>query len=302
MGAITVTPACICLTFDVDLVGHAAGDAAVDEFSKAIPSMLAMFDRHPSWTATWFVRLDDQIAATFGNPAAIVERHSSLLTDLRARGHEVGWHPHSYTRGADGSWRQNTDDAMVADELSRLAPLARQHGCRVVRCGWGFHTNRTMHVVAGAGFAIDSSAIPRPRYRWETSVKDWTTTPPTPYYPSVSDYRVAGEPALPILEVPMAVATVAAPTDTEIVLRYVNPAFHRAVFAPAVDAWWQSHDHVVTITHPYEISAAGYADALISYEPGVLEANIALLETQARQTDRPVAFMTLSNFASAGAA
>ena len=298
MGA-TVTPASICLTFDVDLVGHAAGEAAVDEFSDAIPSLLAMFDRHPSWTATWFVRLDDQIAATFGDPAAIMERHASVLAELRSRRHEVGWHPHSYTRGADGAWRQNTDEAMVADELSRLAPLAREHGCRVVRCGWGFHTNRTMHVIADAGFAIDSSAIPRPRYRWETSVKDWTTTPLTPYYPSVDDYRVPGDPALPILEVPMSVTVVRAPTDTEIVLRYVNPAFHRELFSPAVEWWWQSHDHLMTITHPYEIRPAGYTQSLISYQLETLEANIGFLETRARRAERPVTFMTLSQFASA---
>ena len=297
-----MTPARICLTFDVDLVGHAAGQAAVDEFRDAIPSMLAMFDRHPSWTATWFVRLDDQIASTFGDAAAIMERHALVLSEFRSRGHEVGWHPHSYARSADGAWRQNTDESMVVDELSRLAPVARKHGCRVVRCGWGFHTNRTMQTVAGAGFAIDSSAIPRPRYQWETSVKDWTVTPATPYYPALRDYRVAGDPALPILEVPMSVAIVRVPTDTEVVLRYLNPAFHRQVFAPAVESWWRSRDHMVTVTHPYEASATGKRDALISYDPETLEANIGLLETHAQQAQRPVMFMTLSQFASAGPA
>ncbi|HUQ86864.1 MAG TPA: hypothetical protein VM096_04840 [Vicinamibacterales bacterium] len=300
MGAGTVTPLRICLTFDIDLVGYASGDEPVDEFANAIPSLLSIFDRHPSWTATWFVRIDDQIAATSGSAAAILDDHAQVIGAMRARGHEIGWHPHSYMRSRDGAWRQNTDEASVIDELSRLAPVAHAHGCRAVRCGWGFHTNRTMRTVADAGFAIDSSAIPRPRYRWETSIKDWTTTPLVPYRPSAADYRVSGEPALPILEVPMSVAVVRSPTDTEVVLRYLNPSFHHHLFAPALAAWWESHDHLVTVTHPYEVMQPGTNDALLSYDAGTLESNIALIEHHARESARPLTFMTLSQFASTG--
>ena len=297
-----MTPVRICLTFDIDLVGHAAAGESVDEFTDAVPGILSIFDRHPSWTATWFVRLDDQIGAIFGSPAAIVERHAALLSDLRSRGHEVGWHPHSYARTSDGRWRQNTDEAQVVDELARLAPVARRHGCSTVRCGWGFQTNRTMQVLSGAGFAIDSSAIPRPRYRWETSVKDWTTTPVTPYHPAIADYRVAGDPSLPILEVPMSVAVVRAATDTEVVVRYLNPSFHHELFAPAVASWIGAHDHLVTVTHPYETVASGRQDSVIAYDRGALETNICFLEEHTRTSRRSATFMTLSQFAAAGPA
>jgi hypothetical protein len=256
-----------------------------------------MFDRHPAWAATWFIRLDDQIAATLGDADAVFENQAAVLAEFRSRGHEVGWHPHAYTRSAEGRWRQNTDEAPVADELARLAPVAIAHGCRVVRSGWGFHTNRTMQAVAGAGFAIDSSAIPRPRYRWETSVKDWATTPSIPYYPAASDYRVPGHPALPILEVPMSVAIVRSPTDTESVVRYLNPSFHAPLFAPALASWMASRDHLITVTHPYESIATGNSDPLISYDLETVESNIRSIEEHARAMQRTVTFMTLSQFA-----
>jgi hypothetical protein len=295
-----LTPFRICLTFDIDLVGHAAGGSAVDEFGEAVPRIVAMFDKYPAWKATWFVRLDDQIAALLGVPTAIWERHATTLSEVRSRGHEVGWHPHSYVRSDSGKWRQNTDEASVVDELSRLAPAALALGCRAVRCGWGFHTNQTMHAVSAAGFAIDSSAIPRPRYQWETSVKDWTTTPPAPYHPSAADYRVPGAPALPILEVPMSVAVVRAPTDTERVVRYVNPSFHQPLFTSALATQLNSLDHVVTVTHPYEIVPNGTVDSLIAYDAGTLETNIRFIEQQAERAGRQATFVTLSELAAAG--
>ena len=87
MDDVAVMPLRICLTFDVDLVGHAAGGDAIDEFVAAIPSLRSMFDRHPAWTATWFVRLDDQIAATLGKPdpamvRGILHRHSLAPENL----------------------------------------------------------------------------------------------------------------------------------------------------------------------------------------------------------------------------
>jgi hypothetical protein len=295
-----LTPLRICLTFDIDLVGYSTGGSAIDEFAEAVPRIVAMFDRYPAWKATWFVRLDDQIAALMGAPSAIWERHAATLSEVRSRGHEVGWHPHSYVRDDSGQWRQNTDEATVVEELTRLAPGALAMGCRAVRCGWGFHTNRTMQAVSAAGFAIDSSAIPRPRYRWETTVKDWTTTPSAPYHPAVDDYRVPGAPALPILEVPMTVAVVRAPTDTEEVLRYVNPSFHHPLFTSALTASLKSLDHVVTVTHPYEVVSNGAPDSLIAYDVATLEANIRFLEQQAERAGRQVTFVTLSQLAMVG--
>lgn len=284
-----------CVTFDVDLVDYGGTGEPIDELAAAWPAIRAVFDRHPHWTATWCVRLDDQIGFALGDPAALFERHAGTIAELRARGHELAWHPHAYVRRRDGRWEQNIDDGAVAEEVARLAPLAAAHHLRVVRMGWGFHSNLTMRAVADAGFAVDSSAIPRPRYAWETSRKDWTITPRTPYRPSVDDYRVPGPPSLPLLEIPMSVAAVAAPYDDGVVLRYLNPAFHSGLWSPALEGWLDEHDHVVTVTHPYEL-LPGRSHGLIAYDPRAFEINVCDIERRAQRAGT-VRFMTLSEFA-----
>jgi hypothetical protein len=288
----------ICLTFDVDLVDHAADRHGVDEFADAVPRLQSMFTRHPSWRATWFVRADDQIAALYGDPFALHQRHAPVLAALRDAGHEIGWHPHSYSKQA-GKWVQNTADEAVADELRRLAPPARALGLDVVRTGWGHHTNRTMRVIAEAGFKADSSAMPRPRYAFEQSVKDWTTTPATPYYPSIADYRVPGQPALPVLEVPISMGVVRAPYDQGDVVRYLNLAFHEAALAPALAAWCRAHDYVVTITHPYELVPSPARHGLIAFDVETFERNVTQLEAIALARAGSPPFVTMSELASA---
>jgi hypothetical protein len=105
---------------------------------------------------------------------------------------------------------------------------------------------------------------------------------------------------LPILEVPMSVAVVRSPTDTELVVRYLNPSFHGQLFAPALASWMASRDHVITVTHPYETVSTGKSDPLISYDLDTLETNVGLIEDRARAAQRSVTFMTLSQFAAGG--
>lgn len=288
----------ICLTFDIDLVDHAAAGARVDEFADAVPRLQALFERHPSWTATWFVRADDQVGSLHGDPFALHRRHAPVLTALRRAGHEIGWHPHAYVRSGDG-WIQNTDEASVADELTRLAPAARALGLNVVRSGWGYHTNRTMRAIADAGFTTDSSAMPRPRYAFDQSVKDWTTTPATPFHPSAADYRVPGEPALSILEVPITMGPVPAPYDSVQVVRYCNPAFHEAALAPALDTWCRRHAPVVTITHPYELLPSATPHPLIGFSTDTFERNVTRLEAAARAVHGAATFVTMSELSAA---
>ena len=180
---------------------------------------------------------------------------------------------------------------------SSLAWLRRRglYGLKVVRMGWGFHTNTTMRAVADAGFSIDSSAIPRPTYEWDLSVKDWTRTPLHPYRPSARDYRVPGQPEIGLLEVPMSVGVIAAPYDTQPVMRYINPAFHQAAVGTALDTWFSRFNHLVTVTHPYE-TVGGASHALIAHDPVTFERNVEAIERLAERDRRPLSFQTLSRF------
>jgi hypothetical protein len=288
-----------CLTFDIDLVEYAAGWRTVNEFDVAVPNILATLRRNPEVRTTWFVRLDDQIRLTRGSADYFFRQYSSLLDELRRDGHEIAWHPHCYRQVA-GEWKQNVDEDSVIEELRGNAPVARDYGLRSVRMGWGFHTNRTMRLLADLGFEVDSSAIPRPQYGWEETQKDWSPTPNEPYFPAVSDYRVPGRPELPILEVPMSVTHVPAPYDGEHVLRYLSMSYHPHLLRTPLKDWLARHSHLITITHPYELVENEKPHGLLAFDPGAFESNLRAVREVADEQGKTVSFLTVSKFAAAG--
>ena len=83
-------------------------------------------------------------------------------------------------------------------------------------------------------------------------------------------------------------------------MRYVNPSFHQPLFTSALATQLNSLDHVVTVTHPYEIVPNGTVDSLIAYDAGTLETNIRFIEQQAERAGRQATFVTLSELAAAG--
>jgi hypothetical protein len=223
-------------------------------------------------------------------------RHRALIDRLRARGDEIGWHPHPTRRRAD-TWDPRTEVPSVVTEIGVYGPVARRHALRAVRMGHGFHTNETLRAVADAGFVVDSSAIPRPMYPWDDPPKDWTTTPSVPYRPALADYRVPGEPSLPIVEIPMSVAHVPARTDSEHVLRYLNLAFRHDALAPALASWFDAHDLLVTMTHPCELLPLGAPHPLLGGGFADCARSLDAIALHAAVSEDGPAFVTVSDLA-----
>ena len=265
MGNLTVA-----LTFDVDCQSYLEGRAAAmaDELDRAFEVLGPLFERHPSWRASWFLRIDPGMHA--------FDRQAGLLRDRVKRGDRLGWHFHGPLK-----------------RVSEFARHARAEGLDLSRIGFGRASNRVMRALAAAGFGIDSTAMPRPIYKWTRRGVDWTTTPDEPYHPSMADYRVPGEPALPILEVPISCGEVLAPDDNQKVVRYLNPAYHQGIFEAALSQWVRRHAHLVTITHPYEV-LRGPKHGLLAFDPHAFEENVVAVE-------RVAAFRTLSGLAGEGA-
>lgn len=286
----------VCLTFDVDLADYTRGGAEVDELAFLFSEVVPFLRRDERLRATWFVRLDAQIEALYGTASYFFERYEREFRALLSEGHEIGWHPHSYLKTDEG-WRQNTSSSSVREELERYAPVARAYGIKSVRTGWGFHTNETMSALADSGFLLDSSAIPRPAYPWESSQKDWSTTPLEPYFPSRADYRAPGEPRLSILEVPMSVAEIAAPYDKGSVARYINLAYHPELMKAPLALWLERQDHLVTITHPYELMPCKEPHGLLAFDLEAIGRNLSMLEELAEERETEASFMTLHEFA-----
>lgn len=295
MTAADSDPFFVCVTFDVDLVVPTSSAVAAE--MKAWRKYVSELRRAvPDFRATVFLRADRQLQQLFGRPDHIFRAYDRELRDVRSQGHEVGWHPHSYSL-VNGRWIQNTDEERMMTELEAVSTQIDGVGLKACRMGWGFHTNKTMELVDRTGFKVDSSAIPRPVYKWEETVKDWAPTPDHPYRPSRADYRIPGDPALDILEVPMSVLPIPGPADTEPnVRRYINLAYWPGVFAQAVETWASHHNHLVTITHAHELLGE-QMHPLFSPHQDVLETNLRTLERVVCRAGKRVHYITVSDFA-----
>jgi hypothetical protein len=278
----------IAVTFDVDDVNWVARSRA-DEMTTAVPAILSILDAFPAVKTTWFVRLDAGIAERRGRPDALLHDHTDIVARLRAAGHEVAWHHHAVRAGSTHA--PETDSTVICNALRALAPCARAWELESVRLGWSYADADILACLDELGFAIDSTALPRPSYPWDNVPRDWDGAPQRPYHPSRDDHRREGGAPGSLLEVPMSVAVLPAPHDTQPdVQRYVNPAYHVEFFEQAIRAVAAS-PLIVTITHPYEClptGAEGDAPApppghpLLAHSPEVLRENLAHLQTLGR--------------------
>lgn len=53
------------------------------------------------------------------------------------------------------------------------------------------------------------------------------------------------------------------------------------MFRPALEQWASDHDHLVTITHPYEL-VQGPSHGLLAFDTGALEENVMSIESVGR--------------------
>jgi len=286
----------VCLTFDIDLTNHIDNMPMESEFDEISRIMMPLFHLHSTWKVTWFIRLDKQIESLFGQADYLFIHYADEIALLRRIGHEIGWHPHCY-KLRDGKWYQNTDVSEVLEELQFCIPYVKKYGIKAVRMGWGWQHNRVLALLESEGFKIDSSAMPRPKYKWEETEKDWSITPKFPYFPSVHDYRIPGEPHRDILEVPMSVTQIPAPYDTQEVERYINFSFHSPALEKPLARWIKNFPILVSITHPYELVPNNNSHPLISYSIDTFENNVKLIESLAQKFNKEVEFVTISELA-----
>lgn len=284
----------VCVTFDLDLTDGNDPLAEVQWASTAIRSLL---DNYDNIRVTWFVRLDAHLEKILGRADAVFYHCRPQLSSLTAKGDEIGWHPHCYVQ-KNGEWRQNVNAAEVARELHTYGPLARDYKLNIVRMGWGFQTNETISVLAKLGFRVDSSAIPRPCYELDRQQgRNWTVSPTTPYWPSRADYRIPGEPSLPILEVPISTSVIQAPYDAHKMIRYFNLAFHPHILEGSLEEWIERYSFLVSITHPYELAPRPTSHGLIAFDTSALMKNIESIQNITKRMGKKLRYLTISEFA-----
>ena len=265
----------VAVTFDLDFADYVGGGLISDELEQCWPIFIRICSEIPQLKTTWFIRLDEHIGEIFGKPDFIFSKHYDKIKWLRNNGHQVAWHFHSY-RKYRGSWKQNRDNHEVAEELKRVIKFVKLHNLEMLRMGWAYHTDLTFSTIAALGVKTDCSAMPRPNYIWDNSLRDWTTTSVIPYFPSRTDYRIAGEENYGVLELPIYTLPIAAPYDTtSLVLRYLNPAYHKDIFQRAV---LSSKEHNInTVSHPYEFLPSSHCHGMLAFDEKVFEQNLKYL-------------------------
>jgi SAM-dependent methyltransferase len=272
----------VALTVDIDMdydVGY-----HFDEMEKTFEPIKKCLEEFPEIKTTWFIRIDSQIEALYGSATYVFDRHASKIAWLKRNGHEIGWHHHAYVYDRKRErWDEESDEKIICGNLRKYGRIALKNGIKIARMGWGFHTNKTIKVLDEMGFRIDSTAIPRPKYRWNDRACDWSVSPQHPYNPSVRDYRVPGDPHLAICEMPMTTTVIPMQTDTEKdVIRYVELAYDSKIFKKALDSI-SDIDQTVLIFHPHKILKKARGKGRARYNTDNIRRNLATLSRSGRR-------------------
>lgn len=201
---IMVSPSCLLVTCDVDpdrveFGGNPYTSRKLrwDGLEIGIRRFVERVE-NAGWSdfrATWFIRADDQVEKTQGDPAWCFNTYETLWKELLAKGHEIGWHLHLW-RWRDSRWVHEHDDLAWISDMARRAnraiPAWARPGGRAtdplpLRMGINYHSNETVRLATELGVRFDCTPVPG----IANQTRDWTGTPRQPYHPAPQDFREA---------------------------------------------------------------------------------------------------------------
>jgi peptidoglycan/xylan/chitin deacetylase (PgdA/CDA1 family) len=150
---------------------------------------------------SWFLRMDPQIAETYGDPAWFVKQHTDLVQEWQARGDDIGLHPHTYRWDATrGAWLIERVDQKWVDQCIRTSFAAFEavfhRPSYIYRMGDRSLSNASLALAEALGARIDLSVEPgyveSPgifRHELQTGgLPDYSRAPQWPYQPSPADF------------------------------------------------------------------------------------------------------------------
>ena len=150
---------------------------------------------------SWFVRMDPQVAETYGDPAWFVKRHTDLVEQWLTAGDDIGVHPHTYRwDAARGAWLIERTDQEWVDRCIRTSFAAFEavfhRASYAYRMGDRSLSNASLALAETLGARIDLSVEPgyieSPgifRHELQTgTLPDYTHAPQWPYQPSPADF------------------------------------------------------------------------------------------------------------------
>jgi len=152
---------------------------------------------------TWLIRVDDSVRFATGSYVSGYRSRSKTWERLVSRGHELGWHVH-FISTRSGVGRFDPDPEWFHEAYRAAATCFPVSAARM---GWDYGSNTVFTRLEEANIPLDFSALPG-NIIWQRAgsdqvLVDWLGSPEHPYFPSRSDYRVAGENPRRVLEAPI---------------------------------------------------------------------------------------------------
>lgn len=109
-------PVVVCFDVEPDIRVLEHGVAGPWEaFEELLPRIEALRARLAELTLapasfSWFLRMDPQVAKTWGSPAWVADHYTATLGDLESHGDELGLHTHTWREDAErGTWVRDHD-------------------------------------------------------------------------------------------------------------------------------------------------------------------------------------------------
>lgn len=167
----TEVPVVLCIDVEPDLRVFDRGDSrpwtGFERCFERIPLLrerLADGSGAPA-AFNWFLRMDPQVAETWGSPAWVAEAHGDALSELAVYGDELGLHTHTW-RWDDGidAWVADYEDEVWAGHCLAMGLHAFESAfgrpCRAHRGGDHFLSGSMLSGLEAAGVKADLTIEP----------------------------------------------------------------------------------------------------------------------------------------------
>jgi hypothetical protein len=242
-----------------------------------------------------FIRADHQIKSIYGSYDHLLKNNPILIRKIIQSNGELNWHIHIYEE-TNGKWMQIKNEQKIVDsfledyhEVSRIDEL----NSHIVRIGECLMNNSLMEAISNCGIKIDSTALPGRKRNDKDKYFDWELTKDNLYNPSKSDYRVGGNDAYSLVEVPMSTILMKTSYDIHAIKRYFNLSFKTDILFQNFDKFVKNNNSLISITHPFEVLSKG-THGLISYDISTFEKNLNILKDRIDKSGKNVVFRRIS--------
>jgi hypothetical protein len=167
----TELPVVLCVDVEPDLRVFDRGDprpwSGLERFVERLPELRERLTNAGGAPVvlTWFLRMDPQVAETWGSPAWVADAHGEDLAELAAHGDELALHTHTWRWDEEiGCWVADFDDPAWAEHCLSMSLDAFESAfgrpCLAHRGGDHFLSGPMLAQLARAGVKTDLTIEP----------------------------------------------------------------------------------------------------------------------------------------------